>query len=63
MHTYLMTIKHYTGWWDEFTVSADSREDALEKAKKYVASSAYFSGGNYSLDTLKVSKKLKKVRD
>lgn len=55
MHEYLVEIECYFGRRYRFQVSAESKEEALEKAKETV----YFKDDNAIKSSLRVVKKLK----
>lgn len=54
MHEYLMEIQQYFGT-KRFQVTADSREEALEKSKDTI----YYKDSNSIKESLRVVKKLK----
>ena len=59
MHKYLMEIFRFFSGYEQFEIEAESREDALVKAKEYAIKHICW-GGNYNTNDIRCVKKLKK---
>lgn len=60
MHEYLMEVRHFFLGYERFTIKAENKPEALEKAKKYVLQEPRFSwGGNYDTNDVRLVMKLK----
>ena len=57
MNKYVVVIYHYFKGYQQFTVEAKSKSEALEKAKEHVI---IYGGGNYNINDAKVLKKVRK---
>ena len=55
MNTYLVAIYHYFRGYQNFTVEAENKKDALAKAKE---KTRRYGSGNYNINDVKVVKKL-----
>lgn len=58
MHKYLMEIRHFFLGYEQFTVEADSKSEALIVAKDYAERHINW-GGNYDMKSIRCVKKLK----
>lgn len=59
MHKYLMEVDQFFGGCSRFEVEAESKTEAMEKAKEYMRTNPNFWGGNHKQDTLRCLKKIK----
>lgn len=62
MNTYQMSIPHFAGGLDYFTVEANSKEEAVAKGIAYAKSSPNYWGGNWYCDKVKCVKKIQKKK-
>lgn len=59
MHRYLMAVRHYFRGYEQFTISANSKTEALEKGKLHVLRDPHYdTGGNYDVNDIKCIKKI-----
>lgn len=59
MNRYLMRIEGYFSGWKQFEIEANSKQDAVVKAKEYCElHPIYGHGGNYKFDSIECVKKL-----
>lgn len=63
IHKYLMEIRQFFSGYEQFTVEARSKAEALEKAKEYINTNPHFAGGNHERKSLRCVKKLQKGKD
>ena len=59
MNKYRAKIKGYFDGWQEFDIEAEDKQDALTRAIDYCKLSASFSGGNFDIASIVITKKLK----
>lgn len=57
-HTYLMQVYRYFGGYEEFTIEAENKSDALRLGKIYVLQNPKYDS-NYDKNDVKVVKKMK----
>lgn len=58
MHKYLMEIRHYFRGYEQFTIEAESKVEAMEKAREHVKTNPRYWGGNYDTSTIRCIKKI-----
>jgi hypothetical protein len=59
MHQYQMEIKRWFGGYVPFVIEAESKTDALAKAKVYVCQNPPYCWGDYDRSDVRCVKKLK----
>ena len=63
-HEYLMEVRHFFLGYERFTVKAENKPKALEKAKQYVLQEPRFSwGGNYDTNDVRLVMKMKPKKE
>lgn len=60
MNQYLMSIPHFAGSKDHFIVEANSKEEALAKAKEVARKDHKYYGGNWYFEKITCVKKIQK---
>lgn len=60
MNVYLLKVRKWFGGYDEFTVEAVDKEEALRKGKIFVRQSTRFSLGSHNLDDVSIVRKVPK---
>lgn len=58
MNVYLLKVRKWFGGYDEFTVEAVNKEEALIKGKIFVLQSTGFSLGSHNLNDVSVIRKV-----
>jgi len=53
-----MSIEHFLGFLEYFTVEAENKSDAIYKGIEYVKKSEHFSIGNHYANTVRCVKKI-----
>lgn len=59
MHQYLMEIKRWFGGYVPFVIEAESKTDALEKAKAYVCKTQPYCFDDYNRNDVRCVKKIR----
>ena len=57
MNKYIVAVYHYFNGYQEFTIEAENKADAIENLKAKIKISG---SGNYNINDIKVIKKLRK---
>ena len=58
MNKYLMKIYRYFSGYEEFTIEAETKKDAVVKAISYVRQNIKYCSGDYNLKDVRCIKKL-----
>ena len=58
MNVYLLKVRRWFGGYDEFTVEAVNKEEALSKGEIFVRQSTEFSLGSHNLNDVSIIRKV-----
>lgn len=58
MNKYLMAVYHYFNGYQQFTIEAKNKKEALNKGRTYVLQNPLYLGSNYDTNDVKCIKKL-----
>lgn len=62
MNLYLVKVRKWFGDYDEFTVEAENKTQALEKGRIHVLQSPKYGWGSHNINDVVVVKKLQKKK-
>lgn len=60
MNVYLLKVRRWFGGYNEFTVEAEDKEEALEKGRIFVCQNTSFHSGSHDLNDVSVIRKVPK---
>lgn len=58
MNQYLMSVYHYFNGYQQFTIEAENKNEALNKGRIHVLQDPLYSGGDYDTNDVRCIKKI-----